>query len=70
MHLQNSTAYRFAVGLALTAAFLIVWPLSSCTSLCWSEPSPVELTTDDTTSKLEFAIPEHKDLLAIDADWA
>jgi hypothetical protein len=25
MHLQSNTAYRFAVGLALTAAFLIVW---------------------------------------------
>lgn len=25
MSLQSSTAYRFAVGLALTAAFLIVW---------------------------------------------
>ena len=25
MHLQSSTAYRVAVGLALTAAFLIVW---------------------------------------------
>lgn len=25
MHLQTNTAYRFAVGLALTAAFLIVW---------------------------------------------
>ena len=25
MHLQSKTAYRFAVGLALTAAFLIVW---------------------------------------------
>ena len=25
MHLQSSTAYRFATGLALTAAFLIVW---------------------------------------------
>ena len=25
MHLQGTTAYRFAVGLALTAAFLIVW---------------------------------------------
>ena len=25
MHLQSTTAYRFAVGLALTAAFLIVW---------------------------------------------
>ena len=25
MRLQSNTAYRFAVGLALTAAFLIVW---------------------------------------------
>jgi hypothetical protein len=25
MHLQSNTAYRCAVGLALTAAFLIVW---------------------------------------------
>jgi hypothetical protein len=25
MHLQSNIAYRFAVGLALTAAFLIVW---------------------------------------------
>ncbi len=25
MHLKSNTAYRFAVGLALTAAFLIVW---------------------------------------------
>lgn len=25
MHLQSNTAYRFAVGLTLTAAFLIVW---------------------------------------------
>ena len=25
MHLQNNIAYRFAFGLALTAAFLIVW---------------------------------------------
>ena len=25
MHLQSTTAYRIAVGLALTAAFLIVW---------------------------------------------
>jgi hypothetical protein len=25
MHLQSTTAYRFAVGLSLTAAFLIVW---------------------------------------------
>jgi hypothetical protein len=25
MHMQASTAYRFAVALALTAAFLIVW---------------------------------------------
>jgi hypothetical protein len=25
MHLQSNTAYRFAVGLALAAAFLIVW---------------------------------------------
>jgi hypothetical protein len=25
MHLQSNTAYRIAVGLALTAAFLIVW---------------------------------------------
>ena len=25
MHLQSNTAYRFAVGVALTAAFLIVW---------------------------------------------
>ena len=25
MHLQSTTAYRFAVGLALTAALLIVW---------------------------------------------
>ena len=25
MHLQSNTAYRFAFGLALTAAFLIVW---------------------------------------------
>ena len=25
MHFQSNTVYRFAVGLALTAAFLIVW---------------------------------------------
>lgn len=25
MHVQSNTGYRFAVGLALTAAFLIVW---------------------------------------------
>ena len=25
MHFQSKTAYRCAVGLALTAAFLIVW---------------------------------------------
>ena len=25
MHMQSNTAYRFAVGLALTAAFVIVW---------------------------------------------
>ncbi len=25
MHVQSNTAYRFAVGLALAAAFLIVW---------------------------------------------
>ena len=25
MHLQSNTAYRFAVGIAFTAAFLIVW---------------------------------------------
>lgn len=25
MHLSSNTAYRFAVGIALTAAFLIVW---------------------------------------------
>ncbi len=25
MHMQSNTAYRFAVGLAVTAAFLIVW---------------------------------------------
>ena len=25
MHFQSNTAYRFAVGLALTATFLIVW---------------------------------------------
>lgn len=48
MHLQSNTAYRFAVGLALTAAFLIVW-LNAAAGL-------IGIEDDDPANLLYFGV--------------
>ena len=43
MHLQSNTAYRFAVGLALTAACLIVWFNSAAGLIGIEDDDPANL---------------------------
>ena len=57
MHFQINTAYRFAVGLALTAVFLIVW-LNAAAGL-------IGIEDDDPANLLYIGVPQAAALASV-----
>ena len=43
MHVQSKTAYRFAAGLAVTAAFLLIWLNAAAGLIGIEDDDPINL---------------------------